>query len=159
MKRRKRHKKSSRAPRSGRGLNAKATQAVLAYDIARYSAETIYYRVATLQKAAAGSFEPEIFAMVAEKMLAVGAAMAIATRQIGPMQQLWTGAWFEQLSTLQQAWHREKISYDVGRTFADVAKYWLKADDLLDAATLSQMRPVHRAVKGNARRLENLRVH
>lgn len=155
MKRRKRQKKSSLAPRSKH--NEGVTQAVLAHDIARYSAETIYYRIATLQKAAA--FDPEIFAMVAEKMLAAGEAAAIAARQIAPLQRLWTGAWFEQLSALQHAWRQEKIGYDVGRTFTDMAKHWLTADGLLDAATPSHAKPVHRTARGNARRLENLRMH
>jgi hypothetical protein len=122
MKRRKRQKKSSLAPRHKHTASERVTQAVLAHDIARYSAETVYYRIATLQKAAAGTLDPGIFAMVAEKMLAAGEAAAIAARQIVPLQRLWTGAWFEQLSALQQAWRQEKIGYDVGRTFTDMAK-------------------------------------
>lgn len=159
MKRRKRQKKSSLAPRPKHTASERVTQAVLAHDIARYSAETVYYRIATLQKAAAGTLDPEIFAMVAERMLTAGEAAAIAARQIVPLHRLWTGAWFEQLSAFQQAWRQEKIGYDVGRTFTDMAMRWLTADSRLDAATLAHMKPVHRTAKSHARRLEESRVH
>ena len=87
MKRRK-HRKAVR--HSARAIERKATQAILAYDIARYSAETILYRMAMTQRAATGPFSPEAFTMVSEKMLAAGEAMVIALRQLGPIQRLWT---------------------------------------------------------------------
>ena len=87
MKRRK-QRKAARAINSARAIERKATQAVLAYDIARYSAETILYRMAMSQRAATGPFSPEAFTMVSEKMLAAGEAMVIALRQVGPIQRL-----------------------------------------------------------------------
>lgn len=159
MKRRKRQRKSRSDLRPGRNIGGNVTQAVLAYDIARYSTETVCYRIATMQRAAAGPMDPELFMMVAEKMLAASEAAAIAIRQIVPLQRLWTRAWFSQVSALQQAWQPETMRYDVGRTFADIAQNWLKGDRLLDAAASSHMKPIHRTVKGNARRLETMRMH
>jgi hypothetical protein len=97
--------------------------------------------------------------MASEKMLAASEVMVIALRQLGPLQRLWTQAWFGQLSALQQSWQPEKANAGAGSIVADVANYWLRAGGLADAAALSQMKPIHRTVKGNARRLENLRMH
>jgi hypothetical protein len=156
---RRKNRKAARAIASARALERKASQAVLAYDIARYSAETIFYRVTMAQRTAMEPFGPEAFAMASEKMLAASEVMVIALRQLGPLQRLWTQAWFGQLSALQQSWQPEKANAGAGSIVADVANYWLRAGGLADAAALSQMKPIHRTVKGNARRLENLRMH
>ena len=158
MKRRK-HRKVAQTKKSSRAIERKATEAVLAYDIARYSAETVFYRVAMAQQAAAEPFGLEALTMVSEKLLAAGEATAIAVRHLGPIQRLWTRAWFEHLSALQQSWHSKEAAYDSARTFTTLTNYWFRASDLADVAVLSQMKPVHRAVKGNARRLANLRLH
>jgi hypothetical protein len=114
MKRRK-NRKAARAIASARALERKASQAVLAYDIARYSAETIFYRVKMAQRTAMEPFGPEAFAMASEKMLAASEVMVIALRQLGPLQRLWTQAWFGQLSALQQSWQpRRELMIDVG---------------------------------------------
>src|SRR5262245_34973171 len=104
MKRRK-HRKAARSIDPVRTMERKAPQAVLAYDIARYSAETVLYRMATMQQAAKGPFSPEAFTMVSEKILAASEAMAVALQQLGPIQRLWTRAWFDHLSALQKSWN------------------------------------------------------
>jgi len=158
MKRRK-HRKLVRAVDSAPANERKTAQAIVAYDIARYSAEAILYRMAMTGRAASEPFGPEAFAMASEKVLSAGEAMVIALRQLGTIQRLWTQAWFEQLSALQQSWHPRKSNASAGRIVAELARYWLRAGGLEDTATLSQMKPMHRTVRGNARRLETVRVH